>query len=135
MDEAWYHKPVFDLDFSGTLIRGGNAGGLQDLSMGARGRILIKGAVMAQAGGVLDGSLEIGLPESAIADCSLPFRRVFNRREGAHAWATVRISGTGAKPADDLQQQIEQAATDVAPASGGKEFLEDEFRDLTTPEK
>ena len=135
VDEAWYHKPVFDLDFSGTLIRGGNAGGLQDLSMGARGRILIKGAVMAQAGGVLDGSLEIGLPESAIADCSLPFRRVFNRREGAHAWATVRISGTGAKPADDLQQQIEQAATDVAPASGGKEFLEDEFRDLTTPEK
>ena len=135
VDEAWYHKPVFDLDFSGTLIRGGNASGLQDLSMGARGRILIKGAVMAQAGGVLDGSLEIGLPESAIADCSLPFRRVFNRREGAHAWATVRISGTGAKPADDLQQQIEQAATDVAPASGGKEFLEDEFRDLTTPEK
>jgi hypothetical protein len=135
VDEAWYHKPVFDLDFSGTLIRGGNASGLQDLSMGARGRILIKGAVMAQAGGVLDGSLEIGLPESAIADCSLPFRRVFNRREGAHAWATVRISGTGAKPADDLQQQIEQAATDVAPASGGKESLEDEFRDLTTPEK
>ncbi len=133
--ETWYHKPVFDLDFSGTLIRDSKGSGFGDLNMEARGRLLIKGAVMAGAGGVLDGSLEIGLPESALADCSLPFRRVFNRREGAHAWATVRISGTGAKPADDLQQQIEQAATNVAPASGGKESLEDEFRDLTTPEK
>jgi hypothetical protein len=135
VDEEWYHKPVFDLDFSGTVIRDSNGSGLGDLNIKARGRLLIKGAVMAGAGGVLEGSLEIGLPESAIADCSLPFRRVFNRREGAHAWATVRISGTGAKPTDDLQQQIEQAATNVAPAGGGKESLEDEFRDLTTPER
>jgi hypothetical protein len=135
VDEEWYHKPVFDLDFSGTVIRDSSGSGLGDLNIKARGRLLIKGAVMAGAGGVLDGSLEIGLPESAIADCSLPFRRVFNRREDAHAWATVRISGTGAKPTDDLQQQIEQAATNVAPAGGGKESLGDEFRDLTTPER
>lgn len=132
--ERWYLKPAFDLDFSGTVIRGGGASGLENLSMEARGRLLIRGRVAAREGGALDGELEIGLPEAALAKCTLPFRRVFNRRDGGQVWATVRIAGTGRKPTDDLQQQIEQAATNVAPASGGKESLEDEFRELTTPD-
>jgi hypothetical protein len=135
VDERWYLKPTFDLDFSGTVVRGADSSGLENLSMEARGRLLIRGRVMAQKGGVLDGTLEIGLPEAALTKSTLPFRRVFNRREGGQVWAIVKIAGTGRQPTDDLQQQIEQASTQVAPASGGNESLEEEFRDLTTPEK
>lgn len=133
--ESWYQSPTFDLGFSGTVVRDKAASGLEDLEMEARGRLMITGQVMADAGGVLDGSLEIGLPASALTDASVPFRLVFRRKEGGHAWATVRISGTGAKPLDDLQQQLDEATASAAPASGGKGVLEDEFRDLTTPEK
>ena len=116
------------------MIRERATSGLEDLSMEARGRLLITGQVMADPGGVLDGALEIGLPDSALAESSVPFRRVFQRRDGGFAWATVRISGTGLKPTDDLQKQIDQAATTVPPGDG-TESREDEFRDLTTPEK
>lgn len=135
VNESWYQSPTFDLGFSGTAVRDKAASGLEDLTMEARGRLMITGQVMADAGGVLDGSLEIGLPASALTDASVPFRLVFRRKEGGHAWATVRISGTGAKPLDDLQQQLDQATASAAPASGGKDVLEDEFRDLTTPEE
>lgn len=134
--EKWYQSPVFDLGFSGTVVRDRAASGVEDLSMEARGRLLITGQVMADADGVLDGTLEIGLPDSALTDGSIPFRLVFRRKEGGHAWASVRISGTGSKPLDDLQKQIDQAAATAAPAGGGgKVDPEDEFRDLTRPEK
>lgn len=133
--ESWYQSPTFDLGFSGTVVRDRMAGGIEDLEMEARGRLMIRGQLMADAGGVLDGSLEIGLPASALTDASVPFRLVFRRKEGGYAWATVRISGTGAKPLDDLQQQLDEATASAPPASGGKGVLEDEFRDLTTPEE
>lgn len=131
--EKWYQSPRFDLGFSGTVIRDRAASGVEDLSMEARGRLMITGRVMADAGGVLDGTFEVGLPNAALAESSAAFRRVFQRREGGYAWATVRISGTGRKPVDDLQKQIEQAATTVAPSSGGPDSVEEDFRDLTTP--
>lgn len=132
--ESWYQSPTFDLGFSGTVVRDRVASGIEDLKMEARGRLMITGQVMADAGGVLDGSLEIGLPASALTDASVPFRLVFRRKDGGHAWATVRISGTGAKPVDDLQKQLDEAIASAAPASGGKDVLEDEFFNLT-PEK
>jgi hypothetical protein len=134
VDESWYQSPTFDLGFSGTVVRGQVASGVEDLRMEARGRLMITGQVMADASGVLDGSLEIGLPSAALTDASVPFRLVFRRKEGGHAWATVRISGTGTKPVDDLQQQLDEATASAAPASGGKDILEDEFFNLT-PEK
>ena len=133
--EKWYQAPVFDLGLRGTVVRDLASSGVEELNMEARGRLLITGQVMADAGGVLDGTLEIGLPDSALADSSDPFRAVFRRKEGGHSWASVRISGTGGKPVDDLQKQIDLAAATATPASRGKEGVEDDFRDLTTPEK
>lgn len=133
--EPWYRSPTFDLGFSGTAVRNRASGGIEDLSLEARGRLMITGQVMADAAGVLDGTLEVGLPVSALSGASVPFRAVFLRKEGGHAWATVRVSGSGLKPSDDLQEQITQATATASPASGGKEGMEDEFRDLSTPEK
>jgi hypothetical protein len=133
--ESWYRSPRFDLAFSGTVLRDAASSVVEDLKLEARGRLTVTGRVTCDAAGALDGALDIGLPEAALADASVPLRRVFQRRDDGYAWAKVMISGTGAKPADDLAQQLQDAATKVAPASGGAESIEDEFRDLTTPER
>lgn len=132
--ESWYRSPRFDLAFNGTVVRDAVSSGLEELNLEARGRLTVTGRVMADAKGALDGTLGIGIPESALADAQVPFRRVFSRRDAGYAWAEVRISGTGARPTDDLEEQIRKAATTVPPASGGAGSLEDEFRELTTPE-
>jgi hypothetical protein len=132
--ESWYQAPKFDAGFSGTLVRDPAASGVEDLKMEARGRLMITGQLKADPGGALHGVLEIGLPAAALTDASVPFRLVFRRKEGGHAWATVKISGTGGKPLDDLEQQLDEAKASAAPASGGKDVLEEEFFNLT-PEK
>lgn len=132
--ESWYRAPRFDLEFAGTVARDGGSAVVEDLKLEARGRLTVTGRVACDAAGVLSGTLDIGLPEAAIADASIPLRRVFERRDDGYAWAKVAISGTGAKPADDLAQQLQDAATKVAPASGGPKATEDEFFDLTKPE-
>jgi hypothetical protein len=133
--ESWYQSPRFDLAFSGTITRDAASAGIENLRMEARGRLTVTGGVMCDVAGVIDGTLEVGLPESALAEASAAFRRVFKRQDGGYAWASVRISGTGRKPLDDFQQQMEKPAATLSPAVGGDGSLEDEFRDLTTPEK
>jgi hypothetical protein len=132
--ESWYRAPRFDLEFAGTVARDGGSAVVEDLKLEARGRLTVTGRVACDAAGALSGTLDIGLPEAAIADASIPLRRVFERRDDGYAWAKVAISGTGAKPADDLAQQLQDAATKVAPASSGPKATEDEFFDLTKPE-
>lgn len=131
--EVWYHKPRLDQEFRGTVVRDFDSASVKGLELEARGRLSITGQVTADAAGNLSGALEIGLPESELADSAGPFRRVFKRRSDGHAWASVKISGTGLQPADDFQQQMDVASTTVSPASEGAGFFEDEFRELTTP--
>lgn len=131
--EVWYQKPRLDQEFRGTVVRDADSTGLEGLELDARGRLSITGQVSADAAGTLSGVLEIGLPESELTDSAVSFRRVFARRSDGYAWASVKISGTGLKPADDFQQQMESASTTVSPTIEGAGFLEDEFRELTTP--
>jgi len=133
MEEPWYQAPRFDLEAKGLLVREGGGAGVDALRLESRGRLIVAGRVMANAAGELEGRLEIGLPDAALAEASPPFRSVFKRREAGHAWATVNISGNGRQPVDDLKQQLDAAETSVAPTSGGAESVEDAFRELTTP--
>jgi hypothetical protein len=133
--ETWYQAPNFDQEFTGTVVRSGTASGLEEIRFSARNRITITGRLAVDPQGVLDGSLEVGLPEALVNESSAPFRAVFKRRDGGYSWATVRLSGNGRKPQDDLKQQLDAAATATAPAAGGNETLEDAFRELTTPER
>lgn len=133
LGESWYRSPRFDLAFTGTVTREAAGTAIEELKLEARGRLEMKGRVAADAAGNLAGELEVGVPEAALDTASVAFRRVFGRREGGSGWAKVTISGTGAKPEDDLAEQLQAAATAVAPASGGAKAIEDEFRELTTP--
>jgi len=133
LQEAWYQAPRFDVEAKGLLVRDGGNSGVEELRLESRGRLIVSGKVMADAAGKLDGSLEVGLPDAALDEASPPFRSVFKRREGGFSWATVKISGSGRQPGDDLRQQIDAAETQVSPGSGGEESVEDAFLDLTTP--
>jgi hypothetical protein len=133
--ETWYQTPNFDLEANGTLFRAGNTGGLEQLRFAARNRLTLTGRLATDPQGTLDGSLEVGLPDALVNEASAPFRAVFKRREGGYSWATVRLSGTGRNPQDDLQKQLDAAATTATPGVGGNESLEDAFRELTTPER
>lgn len=133
LGESWYRSPRFDLAFGGTVTRDAAGSAVEDLKLEARGRLSVNGRVAADSSGKLAGDLEIGVPDAAAATASVAFRRVFSRHEKGYAWAKVKVSGTGASPLDDLAEQLQQAATGVAPASGGAKAVEDEFRELTTP--
>lgn len=135
VDESWYQAPSFDLEATGTVVRTGNTGGLDNLRFAARNRLTVTGRLATDPQGTLDGSLEVGLPDALVNEAAAPFRAVFKRREGGYSWATVRLSGTGRQPQDDLQKQLDTAATTATPAAGGNESLEDAFRELTTPER
>ncbi len=132
--ESWYRAPVFDLDTSGTLIRNSSSTGVEDVRLEARNRLIMTGKIMADTGGALTGTLEVGLPQGLTKDAPAAFVAVFKRSEGGYAWATVNIFGTGRQPQDDLQKQLDAAAS-AAPAASGKESLEDAFRELTKPEE
>ncbi|MFC7337176.1 hypothetical protein ACFQY0_08305 [Haloferula chungangensis] len=107
---------------------------LEQISFVSQSLIRIEGSLSEKKGGALDGVLDVGLPDSTVlgtASRALP--EVFNRRSNGHHWARIKISGTTAKPADDLAEQLRSALRGTSPASGGSSGLEDEFRDLTTP--
>ncbi|MCW1922981.1 hypothetical protein OKA05_10495 [Luteolibacter arcticus] len=134
--ETWYQNPQFDLEASGTLVRSGTNAGLDDLRFAARNRLSLTGRFAMDSQGTLDGSLEVGLPDGLVNEASAAVRAVFKRREGGYSWATVRLSGTGRQPQDDLQKQLDAAATTATPgAGGGSDPLGDAFRELTTPER
>ena len=133
--ESWYQNPNFDQEASGTLVRSGNSGGVENLRFVARDRLTITGQLAADAQGTLDGSVEVGLPDGLVNEASASIRAVFKRREGGYSWATVRLSGNGRQPQDDLQKQLDSATTTATPAAGGNQSLEDAFRELTTPER
>lgn len=134
LGEPWYGAPVFDADTSGTLVRDSGSTGVEDLRLEARNRFIITGKIMADTGGNLKGTVEIGLPQGLARSAGTPFSGVFKRLDGGYAWATVNISGTGRQPQDDLQKQLDAAAT-AAPAAGDKESQEEAFRELTNPER
>lgn len=133
--ESWYQTPHFDLEATGTLVRAGITGGLDHLRFAARNRLTLTGRLATDSQGVLDGALEVGLPDGVVNEAAAPFRAVFKRREGGYSWASVRLSGTGRQPQDDLQKQLDAAATSNTPGTSGNESLEDAFRELTTPDR
>ncbi len=133
MGEEWYRRPVFDLETKGTVVLEEGRKGLEDLLLDARGRLSISGQVYAAPDGKLEGELNQGLPAAGVASGSPGLQAVFEKKGGGFAWAKVKISGTGARPMDDLAEQMKAAATAPLPASGGEDELDRAFKDLTTP--
>ncbi|WP_193211472.1 hypothetical protein [Luteolibacter marinus] len=135
LGEDAYENLRYDVETSGVIVRDGNTSGIEDLRLESRGRLVITGKIASDRQGVIDGVLEVGLPVASVNNASGALRSVFKNRKEGRSWATIRISGTADKPVDDLQKQLDAAATLVTPATGGAEAIEDAFRELTTPEE
>jgi len=93
----------------------------------------VTGKVHAKQDGNIDGSLDVGLPAPAVANGTPELRAVFSRKAGGYLWAKVKVFGNSRDPQDNLEAQLGSSAATVSPAAGGKDALEDAFRDLTTP--
>jgi hypothetical protein len=133
LQEPWYERPRFDLEAKGDVVKDGAGAGLENLVLEARGRLAVNGKVHAKQDGTLDGSLDVGLPASAVANGSPELRAVFSRKAGGYLWAKVEISGNSRSPLDSLEAQLGSSAATVSPAEGGHESLDDAFKELTTP--
>lgn len=134
INEVSYQALRYDVEASGVIVRNATSSGVENLRFESRGRLVVTGKVSADRTGILGGELEVGLPDGAVNEAPAAFRAVFKHRSEGYSWATVRISGSGSKPQDDLQKQLDAAATIVPPASGGANSLDDAFRELTTPD-
>lgn len=120
-----FRAPKFDLDARGTIYRTNSGTRLEDLSLDTRGFISISGKLDTDAYGNLSGNLEVGIPESFASEAGPAFLKTFSRRARALVWASVKVSGTIAKPLDDL-------STNIHNAGGG---ADEEWNELTTPAK
>lgn len=124
----------FEVEAQAHLKRTPQETRLDQISLVSQSLIRIEGFLSEKKGGGLDGVLDVGLPDSTVLGAvSRALPAVFSRRSGGHHWAKVKISGTTAKPVDDLADQLRSALRGTSPARGGASGLEDEFRDLTTP--
>jgi hypothetical protein len=133
LQEPWYQRPRFDLEAGGEAVKSGAGTGVENLNLEARGRLILKGGVLAKQDGSLEGTLEVGLPAAGVATATPELRAVFSRKAGGYLWASVKVSGNSRDPQDNLEAQLGSSAATVSPAEGGNEALEDAFRDLTTP--
>lgn len=136
LKDPWYQRPRFETA-RGELIKDGEIAGVDNLYLETRSRLCLKGRVVAKRDGSLEGTLEVGLPASMVADSNAQMRSLFSKRSGDFMWATIQISGTSHKPLDDLEKRLAGAplsGSGAAGASGG-DPLEESFRELTTPEK
>jgi hypothetical protein len=133
LQEPWYQRPRFEVEARGDAVKSAAGSGVENLNLEARGRLIVTGKVHAKQDGNIDGSLDVGLPAPAVANGTPELRAVFSRKAGGYLWAKVRVFGNSRDPQDNLEAQLGSSAATVSPAAGGKDALEDAFRDLTTP--
>jgi|GEM_PF-6580456 len=128
--------PAFQALAGAMLRRDATSVRLEGIRLLSRDELEVTGDI-GERDGKLEGSLDIGLPESIVLS-SRSLAKVFLRSSAGRRWATVKLSGTPKKPADDLLAQLEAAATvgegpDTVEEGVEDPGLEDEFEELTTP--
>lgn len=135
LDSARFVQPRFDPESSLRVVRSDARVALEDMDLIADGMMRIRGRLEERRGGALSGTLEVGIAESFLVLAETPaVPKVFSKSAGGYRWATVNLSGTTKAPADDLARQLAGILESTPPSTGGTQGLEDEFRDLTTPQ-
>ncbi|MBK1825860.1 hypothetical protein [Haloferula rosea] len=134
MDNPRFTQPRFEKRSSLRFERTMTGVRLSEINLDSDGMLRLRGE-MSEANGKLSGALQVGIPEILMA--AAPSREVplvFRESSQGYRWCTVRLSGTTSKPVDDLASQFQQAREGSSPTTTGARGLDDEFRDLTTPE-
>lgn len=127
-------EPSFDSEGRALLTRDAATTRLDEIDFVAQGSVRLRGGIQVGARGELSGILEVGLPETTVlASGKASVRRVFARRDLGWQWASVTLSGTTRRPANNLAVLLAQQDQEAGPAEDGPRGLDDEFRELTTP--
>ncbi|MCU0796959.1 MAG: hypothetical protein MUF31_13610 [Akkermansiaceae bacterium] len=105
------------------------------LDLETAGVLRIQGYLSELPGGALTGLLQVGVHRS-LAELGDAGRveRVFREQRDSYYWVPVAISGTVQNPADNLGETIRNGAS-AATAEGEPEAVEDDFEDLTQPDR
>lgn len=91
---------------------------ISSISLEAEEKVALRGS-LAVRNGKLDGTCELGLDPEYLDWLPKAEEEVFTRRENGMIWTTVRISGTLAKPENDLTPRLKEALKkDPAAAAG-----------------
>jgi hypothetical protein len=112
---------VFSDRVEGELLRTLNETRIQGLKLEKKGSFIIQGDVIAK-NNELSGTLQVGLPSSALFDPELHagLRKIFTRQEGGYLWCEVKLSGQPSKPQDNFIQQLERAHQSNSPTSSSQ---------------
>ncbi|MCU0751757.1 MAG: hypothetical protein MUF86_07310 [Akkermansiaceae bacterium] len=133
LGDNWYDRPAFETEATGTLRRQGAVVTLEDLHLEQKARMALRGNLTLAADRRLNGTLTLGLPEAMIKSSGHPkLEAMFGPDDGGFRWLTLKISGSGVKPADNFLEIAD--ATRPAKPSPPPEGKVPSFEDLTVPE-
>lgn len=136
LDTARFVQPVFDPESSLRLIRTADDVALEELEFIAEDMLRLRGKLREVRGGGLSGEIQVGIADAylELAEAKA-VGQVFDRAADGYRWATVTLSGTTSRPADDLADQLRAAMESVPAAARGDVGNEEEFFNLTTPDE
>jgi hypothetical protein len=122
-------EPIFDNGSTGVIQRENGVVRLTDLSLISKGQLTVTGDLTLLADDQLSGTLKVGIPEASVVSSPNPrLKKVFGDNQNGNVWVTLKISGTGTHPADNLTKLYEAGGPAVEPAGGT-----DLFEKLTAP--
>lgn len=92
---------------------------LTALDLGSEGKFTLRGAASVEKGGALAGTLELGMAPRFLDWLPRAREEIFTREAAGLIWTTVRLSGSLAKPENDLTPRLAKTLQkDPAAAAG-----------------
>jgi hypothetical protein len=133
LNDDWFERPLFEDDISGIIRREKGEIHFENLNFTSKGRLALRGNVSMGADRKLSGNMEVGVAEGMIgASKNHKLNGMFSPVKDGFRWLILKISGTGATPADNFRELYEAAGTQPVPP---KDENIPSFEDLTTPGK
>ncbi len=144
-DDSFYRNPAFE-EITGIITAKNGETTITDLECIRKNRINLRGNITIGKNKELSGTLELGLPEPVFKFIEdQRFKAVFGPVVKDCHWATVRLSGTSAAPADDFTENYQLANPAAAPDGDASQEEDPDspsaddpgraFEDLTTPSR
>jgi hypothetical protein len=131
LDDPWFERPAFTDVANGAVRREGENVRLS-LDVQSKGRMALKGEILAGADFAMTGSLDVGLAD-AVVDASLEakFSELFARADDGFRWVTITLAGSTAMPKDSFRGILESTA--AASGSSTEPKVGPSFEELTSP--
>lgn len=107
LEDTWFLNPTFDTISSLTLVREDVGLRIEELELGAPGRMALRGTIDIDVDDGVLGTLEVGIAPGLIESSSV--RRLdgmFSETRGGYRWITLELSGNTRMPNDDFNAKF-----------------------------